>query len=473
MVVGDLEESTEVAVVGAGPGGYVAAIRLAQYGKEVTLISKDPLPGGECLHRGCIPSKALIEVLNYYHRIPEAKELGIVVQGVQLDFPSTQRWKESVVQKLGRGIEGLLKQNKVKLILGEAKLFNEHSLEIHSATGTQRLHFEKLILATGSRPRPLKGFEFDDGHILSSEGVLNLKEIPRRLLVIGGGYIGLELGEVLAKAGSQVTVVEALPELLPGTDPALVRPLVKKLQNLKVEIFLETTAKSYQTIPEGIQVQLGLKGGEVKEITVDKILVAVGRIPNVESLGLENTAVKRDDLGYIEISDTCQTSSPNIYAIGDVAGGMMLAHKASREGLVAAANIAGQADAFDNQVPAVIFTDPEIATVGWTEEQAKEQGLEVSTGMFGFAANGRALTLNESEGFVKVVAEKSTKRVLGVQMVGPHVSDLISEATLGIEMGATLEDFALTIHPHPTLSEALHEAMESALGMSIHRYQKR
>jgi dihydrolipoamide dehydrogenase len=437
----------------------------------VTLISKEALPGGECLHRGCIPSKALIEAANFFGKIKSAKEIGIIVSDAQVDFPALQQWKESVVNKLVNGMAQLLKQHKIKYLVGEAALTGAHSLDIKTSAGTQRLNFENLIIATGSRSRPLKGFDFDGKSILSSEQALALKEIPKSLLVIGGGYIGLELGEVFSKIGSKVTIVEALTELLPGTDPALVRPLKKKLTILQIDIMLETLAKSFVPGTSGLTVSLEPKDAKPKEIQVEKILVAVGRIPNSEGLGLEKVSVERDNHGFIKINARCQTSLPHIYAIGDVAGGMMLAHKASREGLVAAACIAGEKAAFDNQVPAVIFTDPEIAYVGLSEEQAKAQGIEVVTGMFGFAANGRALTMNDSEGFIRVIAEKSSQRVIGVQMVGPHVSDLISEATLGIEMGATTEDFALTIHPHPTLSEAMMEAMESALGMPIHRYQ--
>jgi dihydrolipoamide dehydrogenase len=346
-------------------------------------------------------------------------------------------------------------------------------LEIHGQAGTGRLAFSQAVVATGSRPRPLPDLPFDGEKIISSDQALALSEIPPSLLVIGGGYIGLELGEVYAKLGSRVTVVEALPELLAGTDPALVRPVKKRLESLGVKIFLKTQAQSARVEGPAVEVALQAEDGSTAKVSADRILVAVGRLPNSEGLGLERIGVVRDAKGFVTVDARQRTSLPHIYAIGDVAGGIQLAHKASREGVVAAHNISGEADAFDNQVPAVIFTDPEIAYVGLSEAQAKERGIETATGMFGFAANGRALTLDDTEGFVKVVAEKSSRRILGVQMVGPHVSDLISEATLGLEMGAFVADLDLTIHPHPTLSEALHEAAEGVLGMAIHRYQKR
>ncbi len=473
MVVGDLSEATEVAVIGAGPGGYVAAIRLAQLGKEVIVVNADPLPGGVCLLRGCIPSKALIEAAHLYRKIGEAAVMGIHAEGLRLDWPTLQKWKDSVVEKLGKGVSQLFKQHGIKAIQGTATFTDAHSLEIQTSQGLKRLSFEHAIVATGSRPRPLPNIPFDGERIVSSDEALRFPEVPESLAVVGGGYIGLELGGVYAKLGSQVTIVEALPELLPGTDPSLVRPIKKRLQELGVEIQVDTQVRSGQFRGNAVELQLASAQGASSLLPSQRVLIAIGRLPNSSGLGLEKVGVQIDKKGFVQVDKRQRSSLPHVYAIGDVAGGIALAHKASREGIVAAENIAGKADAFDNQVPAVIFTDPEIAYVGLSETQAKELGIEVETGMFGFAANGRALTMDESEGFVKVVAERSSHRVLGVQMVGPHVSDLISEATLGLEMGAFLDDFALTIHPHPTLSEAVHEAAEGVLGMAIHRYQKR
>lgn len=472
MVVGNLSESTEVAVLGAGTGGYVAAIRLAQLGKEVTLISKDELPGGVCLLRGCIPSKALITAAGLFQKIQRAHTMGIHVDNPRLDWPQLQAWKDQVVKKLSGGVSQLLKQNKVQWIHGEAEFDSANSLRIRTEGGPQSLDFDQAIIATGSHPKTIPHFDWDGKKIISSTEALSLPSPPEKLLVIGGGYIGLELGGVYAAAGSRVTVVEATGQLLPGMDPDLLRPLKRRLKELKIETFLKTLATAWKDHPEGIEVTLQDENKASRQVVFSCALVAVGRGPNSKGIGLEKTGVQTDDGGFITINDKCQTNLPHLYAIGDVAGGMMLAHKSSREGKIAAANIAGRVDGFDNQVPAVIFTDPEIAYVGLQEKEAKDQGLEVETGMFPFAALGRALTMDETEGFVKVVAQKSSGRVLGVQMVGPHVSDLIAEATLGIEMGASLEDFALTIHAHPTLPEALEEAMESVIGMPIHRFQR-
>jgi len=473
VVVGSLAESTEVAIIGAGPGGYVAAIRLAQLGKEVTVISIDELPGGVCLLRGCIPSKALIEASKVLDKIEKAAVMGLSVQNPKIDVKKLQAWKEQVVERLGKGVGQLFKQWGINFVVGEAAFKDDKSLEIRTKEGVQTLNFENAIIATGSSPATIPNFDLDEKKILSSRGGLSLKEIPKTFLVVGGGYIGLELGGVYARLGSKVTVVEATDQLLPGLDKDLLRPLKKRLKALGVEVHLKTFATACKPTKTGIKVTLKDETGKETESAFEKALVSVGRKPNSKGIGLENTSVQVDDHGFVKINDRCQTTSPSIYAIGDVAGGMMLAHKASREGKIAAANIAGQADGFDNQVPAVIFTDPEIAYVGLQENQAKEAGLEIQTGMFPFAALGRAITMEETDGFVKVVAEKDSGRIVGVQMVGPHVSDLIAEATLGIEMGATLEDFALTIHAHPTLPEALAESMETVTGMAIHRFQKK
>jgi len=473
MVVGDLAESTEIAVIGAGPGGYVAAIRLAQLGKDVTLISDDPLPGGTCLLRGCIPSKALIEVASLWTHLHQAQELGLRFENARIEWGSAQSWKNEVVKKLAQGTALLVKQYGAKWLEGRARFLSPHSLQVQGPRGPGELRFEQAIIATGSAPRPLKGFEFDGKHILSSTEALTLEEIPESLLVIGGGYIGLELGQAYARLGSRVTVAEATATLLPGVDADLLRPLARSLKGANIEILLEARATEAETTKSGLRVGIETAKGEKSLREFSKILVAVGRVPFTLGLDLEKLPLATDERGFITVNERCQTHIEHIFAIGDVAGGMMLAHKASREGIVAAEVIAGHAAAFDNQVPAVIFTDPEIAYVGLFEEQAVERGIEVKTGMFPFAANGRALTLNQKEGFIKVVAEQSTGRVLGVQIVGPHASDLISEVTLGIEMGAMAEDFDLTIHPHPSLSEVLHGAVESVLGMPIHRFQKK
>jgi dihydrolipoyl dehydrogenase len=473
MVVGSIAESTEVAVIGAGMGGYVAAIRLAQWGKEVTLISNEESPGGVCLLRGCIPSKALITAAQLFQKIQRAQVMGIQVDNPRLDWEQLQSWKEAIIKKLTGGVKQLLKQNGVQWKVGEARFVTEKSLEIRGPQGVETLQFQQAIVATGSLPRSIPGFDFDGKKILSSTEALSLKSVPKNLLVIGGGYIGLELGGVFAAAGTKVTVVEATDQLLPGLDPDLLRPLKKRLKELGVEVYLKTLATQWTQKNNAMEITLQDENKKVIQGSFDQVLVSVGRAPDSKNLGLEKAKVKVDAKGFISINERCQTNQPHIYAVGDVTGGMMLAHKAAREGKVAAANIAGHSDGFDNQVPAIVFTDPEIAYVGLQESEALAKGLEIETGMFPFVALGRALTMDETEGFIKVVAEKSSGRVLGVQMVGPHVSDLIAEATLGMEMGATLEDFSLTIHAHPTLPEALEEAMESVLGMPIHRFQRK
>jgi dihydrolipoamide dehydrogenase len=472
MVVGELTENTEVAVIGSGVGGYVAAIRLAQLGKEVILVSKDALPGGTCLLHGCIPSKALIEATKFYRKIEAAKVMGIYADNPRMNFTELQAWKQQIVEKMAKGTQQLLKQNGVQYAHGEAFFQDDHTLEVRGEHGNQKLRFEHAVLAPGSLPKPLKNFEYDGELILSSKEALALTEVPPSLLVIGGGYIGLELGTVYARLGSQVTLVEATDNLLPGLDPDLLRPVKKKLKEMNITVHLETLAELVKKSGRGVEVALKSKESKTK-LQVHKVLVAVGRFANTQGYGLENLKVKMSQDGFIATNERCQTSIPHLYAVGDATGGMMLAHKAGREARVAAAHIAGQQDAFDNPVPAVIFTEPEIAYVGLQEHEAQNQGLEIETGTFGFAALARAFTMNEAEGFVKVVAEKNTQRILGVQIVGPHASDLITEATLGIEMGALLEDLAVTIHPHPTLSEAIGEAVEATLGMAIHRYQKR
>lgn len=473
MVVGNLPESSEVVIIGAGPGGYVAAIRLAQLGKEVTVISNDPAPGGVCLLRGCIPSKALIEVTRLLEKIPAAAEMGIHVEGLRLEPGELQDWKEKTIQKLTSGIKQLFKNYKIQWIQGEARFHDAHSLKIKTAEGEKSLNFKQAIIATGSRPRELPGFPVDGAQILTSREALSLREAPKHLLIIGGGYIGLELAGVYRKMGSEITVVEATEQLMPGLDKDLLRPLNKNLKKQGLDIHLKTTAEITSQNAEGISIQAKNETGETWEKTFSHVLVSIGRVPNGENLNIGAAGLELNERGFVPINEFCQTAQKHIYAIGDVAGGMMLAHKASREGKIAAAHIAGEQDAWDNQVPAVVFTDPEIAYVGLQESQAIEKGFEIKTGLFPFAALGRAQTMNETEGMVKVVAEKSTDRLLGVQMVGPHVSDLIAEATLALEMGATAHDLSLTIHAHPTLPEAIEEACEAIEGMSIHRFQRR
>ncbi|KEO80987.1 dihydrolipoyl dehydrogenase [Tumebacillus flagellatus] len=472
MVVGDIAVETEVVVIGGGPGGYVAAIRAAQLGKDVTLIDKDTV-GGVCLNRGCIPSKALIHAAKTASSARKADVMGIKVSGVEVDMEQVQVWKGGVVQKLTGGVSSLLKANGVHVVSGNAVIMADNRIGVETAKGMEYFKFEHCILATGSRPVQLPAFPFDGEYILSSTEALTLTEVPSSLLVLGGGYIGLELGTAYAKLGSQVTVIEMGPNLLPGVDPALVQIVKKNLKKLGVEILTQAAASKYEVREGKLQVTVDVQGQE-QVLRADKMLVTVGRRPNTEELGLEQVGLQPDARGFLETDAQMRTQHPNIYAIGDITHGPMLAHKASKEGIVAAEAIAGHQSAMDPVgIPAVIFTDPEIATVGLSESQAKEQGVRVVTGKFPFAANGRALTTNDGDGFCTVVAEAQTGVVLGVHIVGPEASTLIGEATLALEMGATLEDFHLTVHPHPTLTEVLMEAAADADGVAVHIAKRR
>lgn len=468
MVVGEIATGTEVLVVGSGPGGYVAAIRAAQLGKDVTLVEKDNL-GGTCLNVGCIPSKALIYASYLYHKIKHADAFGISARDVQIDVERLQAWKESVVQKLTGGVEQLCKGNGVNIVKGKATFIAPKKCLVESEHGTQTIEFKDCIIATGSVPMTLPGFEIDGEIVIDSTGALALRKIPESLIVIGGGYIGLELGMVYAKFGSKVTVIEMLENLLPGTDPELVRFVARKAKELQMEVYLRSQAKALKKGKNGAQLTVQTPEGE-KSLEAEKILVSVGRKPYTPpELGLERLGLQPDPKGFLKTDKQMRTSVPHIYAIGDVAGPPLLAHKASHEGIVAAEAICGHKSAADWQtVPAVIFTDPEIAYAGLSEAEAQQAGYKTITGKFPFAALGRALTLNETDGFVKIIADAETKVVLGVQIVGPEASTMISEAVLAIEMGATLEDLALSIHPHPTLPEGLMEAAEAALGKAIH-----
>ncbi|MCS6936153.1 MAG: dihydrolipoyl dehydrogenase [Candidatus Bipolaricaulota bacterium] len=468
MVVGEIATGTEVLVVGGGPGGYVAAIRAAQLGKDVTLVEKENL-GGVCLNVGCIPSKALIYAAYLYKKIQHAEEFGISVKDVQVNLERLQAWKESVVQKLTGGVKQLCEGNGVSVIKGKATFISQKKCLVESEHGTQALEFKDCIIATGSVPMTIPGLEIDGEIVLDSTGALALKKLPESLIVIGGGYIGLELGMVYAKFGSRVTVVEMLDNLLPGTDPELTRLVVRKAKELKMELYLKSQAKELKRGKSGAQLAVQTPDGE-KKLEAEKVLVSIGRKPNTPpDLGLEKLGVRPDAKGFLRTDKQMRTSVPHIYAIGDVAGPPLLAHKASHEGLVAAEAICGHKSAADWQtVPAVIFTDPEIAYAGLSESEAQQAGYKTITGKFPFAALGRALTLGETDGFIKIIADAETNVVLGVQIVGPEASTMISEAVLAIEMGATLEDLALSIHPHPTLPEGLMEAAEAALGKAIH-----
>ena len=467
MVVGDFVNEIDVLVVGAGPGGYVAAIRAAQLGKTVLCVDKDEV-GGVCLNRGCIPSKALISAAHQYESASKSEAMGILAENVKLDFAKVQAFKDSIVQKQTGGIRSLFKGNKVEFLKGEVFFVLENVVSVSNEEDGQRFKFTRCIVATGSRPIELKAFPYG-GRILSSTEALQLAEVPKRLVVIGGGYIGVELGQTFAKFGAEVTILEGSSSILPGFETDLTRPVSRSLKNAGVQIVTDALAEKADQTDSDVTVTYTVNG-EQHQVTADYVLVTVGRRPNTDNIGLDTIGVKMTERGLIEIDKQCRTSVPNIYAIGDIVEGPALAHKASYEGKVAAEVIAGEPSQIDYKVvPSVCFSDPEIASVGLGEKEAKEQGMEVVSGKFNYAPNGRAQTMNATDGFVKIVAEKATGLVVGAHIVGEQASNLIAEMALAIEMGATLEDVALTIHAHPTLGELTMEAAEVALGRPIHQ----
>jgi dihydrolipoamide dehydrogenase len=473
MVMGEIERDTQVVVIGGGPGGYAAAFRAADLGLEVTLIESAPALGGECLHHGCIPSKALLTATHFLDQITTAHTMGIRASDVSIDPAAMQQWKDGVLAQLSKGLAQLATRRSIEVIHGKAAFTGSRRLRISNG-GAGTLAFEQAIVATGSRPLHLPGIEPDGERVVTSREALRLRDIPARLLVVGGGYIGLELGSVYARLGSHVIVIELTEQLLPGIDRDLVQVIHQTLRKRGVEIHLRTKVTGIRHEGGHVTIDLAQSDGTALTLEADRALVAVGRQPNTDDLGLEQTRVKRDGRGFIQVDAQRRTADSRIYAVGDVTGEPMLAHKAAREGKVAAEAIAGEPAAFDNvTVPAVVFTDPEIAFCGLSEEQARAAGHTLKVGKFPFRALGRALTLNATDGFVKIIADSEHDILLGVRMVGPGVSDLISEAVLGLEMGAQLEDLAASIHPHPTLSEALAEAAEVALQRAIHIYTPR
>jgi dihydrolipoamide dehydrogenase len=458
-----MENHVENLVIGGGLGGYVAAIRLGQLGREATLVEKETL-GGVCLNVGCIPSKAIVRAAKLMKQIKRAADFGIETSQPKMDLQKLQIWKKNVIDRHVSGVAYLCKGNHVNVVYGEATFHAAHQVEIKNKDGTKVATADNIIIAPGSRPVELPSFKFDGKFVITPTEALSFTEAPRNFVVIGGGVSGLELGMAYAQFGSHVTVIEMLDQLLPGIDIELVRVVERTLRKLGVQSHVKARAKWAKDGKVGAQ----LADGSDIELPADKVMVVVGRRANSDRIGLETTGVKTDATGFIQVNSQMQTNVPGIYAIGDVVGLPMLAHKASKQGIVAAEVISGQASAADfKAMPSGIWTDPEIATVGLTEAEAKKQGYDPIVGKFPFTALGRATVVGETEGFVKVVADKETEQILGVHMVGSDVTDLISEAALAIEMGATLEDVALTVHPHPTLPESVMEATEAAKGKAI------
>jgi len=456
-------------VVGAGPGGYPCAIRLGQLGVKTLCIEREYW-GGVCLNVGCIPSKALITAGKRVEEIRHADLMGITAGEPSVDMQKLQAWKQNIVDKLTSGVQHLLKGNKVDTLKGTATFKGAGKIIVDTEEGKVEVHCDHLVLATGSRPIEVPGFSFQDARIYDSTKALALSEVPQRAVVIGGGYIGLELGQMLNKVGSEVTVVEMMDNVLSGFDPDVVKLVNRKLKKSGITVHKKTKALGWEESEDGALVHVeGPKGPQ--SIPADAILVTVGRRPNSE--GLDKTGAKLTDRGFVQIDSQCKTTQAGVYAIGDVAGGAMLAHKASHEGEVVAEVIAGHNAHNDAKtVPAVVFTDPEIATAGLMEHEAKAQGRSLKVGKVPFAAIGRALTTGETDGFVKVILDAEDNRVLGVTIIGSHASDLISEAALAIEMDAEAMDIGLTIHPHPTLGEGVMEATKAALGQAIHMMNK-
>ncbi len=468
-----MSTKTQLAIIGAGPGGYTAAFLAADMGMQVTLIDKQVNPGGTCLYWGCIPSKAYLHVAKLLNEAKEATNWGVDFGEPKIDIDKLRSFKEKVVAQNTGGTGQLVKQRKINYIQGEAKFNNSNSVTVNKVDGgTEEVTFENAILATGSVPANIPGLTIDSPLVMDSTDALELEDIPKRLLVVGGGVIGMELGSVYAALGSKVTVVELMPSLLPGADKDLVNVFQKSIEPKFEKILLKTKVERLEDTGKVLKVKLEGEDLEDTELEFDKALISIGRSPVTKNLGLENTKIELTERGFVKVDQKRQTNDPNIYAIGDIVLGPMLAHKASAEGKVAVEAIAGHKVAFEPAaIPGVVYTDPEVAWSGLTEIEAKEKGIKVEVARFPWAASGRARTMDRTDGLTKIIIDPETDRVLGVGIVGPGAGEMIAEGTLAIEMAALAKDVSLTIHAHPTLSETMMEAAEVYFGEATHLYR--
>jgi dihydrolipoamide dehydrogenase len=465
--------NTEVVVLGAGPGGYAAAFYAADRGKKVMLVEQDKRMGGVCLNRGCIPSKALLHATKIVYELKDSANRGLTFGPQSIDLDRLRAWKDSILVKLSQGISGLAQQRGVEVMAGRGHFEDSQTLRVETDSGQRFIRFEKAIIAVGSKSALPRAFDLGNPRIMTSRQALEIPDIPATMLVIGGGYIGMELGTVYAALGTQIVVVEAADSILGAADPDLARPVVGFAKKHFKEVRTKTKVKDMSTAGKQIRVVMDVDG-EIREELYDRVLVAVGRVPNCEDIGLENTRVARDEKGFIKVNERQETTDPDIYAIGDAAGGVMLAHKASKEARVVVEVIMGENSAFENfTIPAVVFTDPELAWCGLSEADAKAQGIEVKVARFPWSASGRALTFDRPDGLTKLIIDPESERILGVGIVGHGAGELISEGVLAVEMGATAKDLAESVHPHPTLSETIMECAESFYGHATHTYSKK
>jgi len=464
---------TEIVVIGAGPGGYAAAFYAADLGKKVILIEREKRLGGVCLNRGCITSKALLYATHQIVGARESAHRGITFAEPNINVDQLRAWKESILEKLGGGVATLAKMRGVQVIQGRAYFEGSNKLRVETEQGQQFVEFDKAVLAVGSVAAMPKAFDLGNPRVMTSTEALQVEDIPENLLVVGGGYIGMELGFVYSALGSKVTVIEALDAILAGADPDLARPVVQNAKKSFKEIRLKSRVNKMSTVGKQIKVESEFNGEKLTEL-YDRVLVAVGRVPNSADLGLENTKAELDEKGFVKVNHHQQTTDPSIYAIGDIAGGILLAHKAHKEARIAIENINGDDVVFENIIiPAVVFTDPELAWCGLTEAEAKEKGVKYEVAKFPWSASGRALSFDRTDGVTKMLIDPDTDRILGVGICGAGAGELIAEATLGMEMGATAEDIALTVHAHPTLSETLMECAEAFYGHATHTIAKK